>query len=232
MLTKTIKSELVKQGERNDKTNPNEALARPWFQELKQQVEEDNFSKFLGIDDNYGLRHNTVDNCYSIGSSNINIGYNESNDSLVHIGVNNNDFSFSSKGFTELFGTKSEPEMSIVSKHDLVEYARLLKIADIKDQGLNNNKNKSLITPIMKINNNKTYKKQSTINNKVGELYNNLLKDSKLSKLASHQGTGLHTTDTCPMVILSSSIKEMKEKLGLIVTSLKAAYTSTDLKSE
>jgi len=156
-------SELVKQGERNDKTSPNEALARPWFQELKQQVEADNFSKFLGIDDNYGLRHNTVDNCYSIGSSNINIGYNKSNDGLVHIGVNNDDFSFNPDGFTELFGTKSEPEMSVVSKHDLVEYARLLKTADIKDQGLNNNKNKSLITPIMKINNNQTYKNNTSI---------------------------------------------------------------------
>src|SRR6266853_6157070 len=80
-----------------------------WVQELKDDINRNNFVKFLGKDYEYGIYTNTNNN-YCFGQSEININYNQSNDSRVHIQLRNGtgyDFSFSPYGFIELFGTIS-----------------------------------------------------------------------------------------------------------------------------
>src|SRR6266853_3264406 len=151
-----------------------------WVQEFQEGINKNDFRKFLGIDNQYGLYANDLNN-YCIGTDVINISYNQTNDKVNINTTNLNtpnkfDFSFSTDGFIQLFRTL-ESDILLIPKQGFINYAQLLKETDIQDAHINNDKNVLFITPIMKINNNRTIKKQSTINNNLGALYESILKD-------------------------------------------------------
>src|SRR6266853_2044106 len=206
-----------------------------WVQEFKDDINQNDFRKFVGIDSEYGIYINKR-NYTCFGQSEININYNQSNDDKVHIQLRNNtgyDFSFSPDGFIELFGTL-EPNILSITKQDFVNYAQLLNQTDIVDLHSNTYKTKLFITPIIKLYSNKRVTKQDTIDKKIEVLYDAILKDEQhkaaypttSSSLPGHTGQGLNT------VIIPSSIKDMKERLSIIMASLKAGNNSTDMKNE
>src|SRR6266853_5053393 len=82
-----------------------------YAQEFKDEIIKNNFDKFLGIDNQYGVYTNNLDQ-YCIGKSEANINYNPKEDNMVHVQLRNDtsydySFSFSQDGFIELFGRVS-----------------------------------------------------------------------------------------------------------------------------
>src|SRR6266853_895705 len=102
-----------------------------WIQVFKDEINKNNFSRFIGIDNQYGLKVNENNN-YCMGADEININYDKSTDN-VNINIPNKfDFNFSPDGFIELFGTL-EPNIVSVTRQDFINYAQLLKETGVKD---------------------------------------------------------------------------------------------------
>src|SRR6266853_1313410 len=102
-----------------------------WVQVFKDEINKNNFSRFIGIDNQYGLYTNANNN-YCMGTDKININYDKSTDN-VNINIPNKfDFNFSPDGFIELFGTL-EPNIVSVTRQDFINYAQLLKETGVKD---------------------------------------------------------------------------------------------------
>src|SRR5271156_1750709 len=204
-----------------------DSVSEPEFRRIQDNIMvKNNFKDIVDVDKSYGISFNNDDDSYFIGSTNININYSQ-DDGLVHIVIpaTNEEFVFSVEGLIELFGTTTEPNMLVVTKQDVINYGNLLKESNVKDNNISTIKNQKFVIPILKIVNHKTWKKE-TKNKSLGNLYDKFeIESQKFAGYPTeHEGDGL--------IILPSSIKEMKERLGMIVASLKAGNTSTDLKNE
>ena len=194
-------------------------------EDMVSEIENNNFYEVFGRDINYGITRDNNGNTI-IGSTKVNLKYNTDN-GLVDIKFGENSIPFSVEGFIELFAQKNMPRLLKITKQDFDNYADIIKLTNMNNYNIDNEKENKLIIPIKKAidisepkPNTRGNTIEKTIENNLYTLYHELLNDQQKT------GQGLNT------IILPSSAKELKKELILIIASIKAGNNSTDMKNK
>jgi hypothetical protein len=188
---------------------------------MRREIMNNIFDEIKNKDPVYGIKFQN--NRYEIGNKEINLNYDKPNEEVI-IHSDGRDYKFTVIGFIELFGTDKAPKISNIKNTDYINYGNLLKVTGFNTNNIDPNTDKikkNLLVPLLRIMNyNYSIKRKNT------EL------EKEFDKIRNYRGMGINTKVSSELVIIPSSIKDMKDKLTLILASMKAGNNSNDMKNE